>query len=165
MPDLRIVLIGCSKTKRKIEYDRSRGGCCLPRELYSGQLFTKRVEYAERNSLPWIVLSAEHGIWKPTHLLKPYEASFADLTPADRAIWPVSVACRLLHELWEPWEEDEAQPVLKPAQLTFEIHAGNDYAHPLAEILQMVGVRVELPCEGLGIGEQLALYTSGALAK
>lgn len=160
----RIVLIGCSKTKHEIPYDRSRGGCVTPQELYAGSLFTKTVAYAERHSLPWMVLSAEYGVWRSDALRKPYDKCFADLNPAERAIWPVSVAYTLLHELWEPWETNEANEVLKPNQLTFEIHAGADYVHPLVEILQAVGVKVEVPYEGLGIGERLKGYKAGETA-
>lgn len=161
---MRIVLIGCSKTKHKITPDPKRGGRVSPCELYSGQLFSKRVAYAESRKLPWMVLSAEYGVWRPDIEHKPYDNCLADFSPAERAAWHISVAHRLIEELWEPWEMDEG-PVLSPDQLTLEIHAGNDYAHPLAELLRTVGINVELPCEGLGIGEQLALYTSGKLAK
>ena len=65
---------------------------------------------------------------------------------------------RLIEELWEPFNLKESDDFLKPSELTIEIHAGADYCHPLAEILTAVGIKVELPLKGLGIGEQLAWY-------
>lgn len=161
---LRLILIGCSKSKYAIRYDRRRGGRVHPTELYSGQLFRKRVAYAERQGHPWAVLSAEYGLWEPHVAQKPYDTSFADLLPADRAVWHICVSHAVAHYLWEPFDQDEGNPILRPGDLTVEIHAGRDYAHPLAENLGNVGINVELPCEGLGIGEQLALYTSGRLS-
>lgn len=155
---LRLILIGCSKSKHAVTYDRRRGGRVLPTELYAGQLFPRRVAYAERIGAPWAVLSAEYGLWRPDVEMRPYETTFADLSPADRAVWHICVSHAVAHYLWEPWEEDERNPVLRPRDLTVEIHAGRDYAHPLAENLRAVGIRVELPCEGLGIGKQLAWY-------
>lgn len=167
MTETRIVLIGCSKLKHAQQLDPKRRGRetpVTPQELYAGSLFKKTVAYAERHSLPWLVLSAEYGVWGSTDQRKPYDKSFDDLDPAERAIWPVSVAYTLLHQLWEPWETNEAAEVLRPAQLTFEIHAGADYVHPLAEILRSVGVKVEVPYEGLAIGKRLAAYTASEVA-
>ena len=170
---MRIVLIGCSKTKKPYRRDASRGGRLTPAELYSGSLFVKRVQYAERSELPWMVLSAQFGLWRSNQELSPvmgtcsevpYDVTMDDLSPADRAAWATSVAHKLVEELWEPFNRNETACPLDPGELTVEIHAGADYWHPLAEILRSVGVNVELPCEGLGIGEQLALYTSGVLA-
>ena len=80
------------------------------------------------------------------------------MTPADVAAWHVGVAQRLIEELWEPFNLKESDDFLKPSELTIEIHAGADYCHPLTEILAAVGIKVELPLKGLGIGEQLAWY-------
>jgi len=161
---MRLILIGCSKTKLPYTPERKRGGRIRPQEMYGGSLFSKRVKYAECRNLQWRVLSAEYGAWRPDEERKPYDETLADKTPADFAIWHAWVAYDLIHELFEPFETGEAEQPLKPCDLTVEIHAGKLYAHPLAEILGSLGVNVELPCEGLGIGEQLAMYTSGRLS-
>ena len=161
---LRLVLIGCSKTKLPYTPTRKRGGRLHPQEMYGGQLFPKRVAYAESRGLPWGVLSAEYGLWRGSDERQPYEAKMSDLSPAEFAIWHAKVAYDVIHELWEPWENELSSRVYKPQELTVEIHAGKAYAHPLSTILRSLGVVVELPCEGLGIGQQLQLYTSGALA-
>jgi hypothetical protein len=88
--------------------------------------------------------------------------TFADMNHADIAAWHIGCASRLIEELWEPFNENQADEPLKPGEFTIEIHAGADYCHPLSEILQSVGIKVELPLKGLGIGEQLAWYSQRA---
>jgi hypothetical protein len=132
--------------------------------MYAGQLFKKRVEYAERQGFPWRVLSAQHGAWRPHEERKPYDETLQEKSPADFAIWHAAVAYNLLHELWEPYDNGKSEGPYRPNEMTVEIHAGKLYSRPLADILRSLGVNVELPCEGLGIGEQLALYTTGRLA-
>lgn len=158
---LRFILIGCSKTKPDAPYDKKRGGRLYPQEMYGGPLFPKRVAYAERVGVPWRVLSAKYGVWNPTQDMKPYDETLAEMNQADRSMWALRAASSLINELWEPWEADQTQPVYKPSQLTVEIHAGEAYSQPLAQILEVMGVNVELPCKGLGIGLQIQLYTSG----
>jgi hypothetical protein len=158
----RLMLIGCSKTKKACEYDSRVGGRVVPEQLYGSQLFSKRVDYAKANNLRWYVLSAKYGVWRPTIGMKPYDQTFADMTPADIAAWHSSCALWLLEELWEPFHQKESEEPLKPSELTIEIHAGADYCHPLTEILRALGVKVELPLAGLGIGEQLAWYCNAS---
>lgn len=154
----RLMLIGCTKGKQDRPYDNMTGGRVVPEQLYQSPLFSKRLDYAEAKGLRWYVLSAKYGCWAPTIALKPYDMTFAEMTPADIAAWHINVAQRLVEELWEPFHEKESAEPLKPAELTIEIHAGADYCHPLTEILTAVGIKVELPLKGLGIGEQLAWY-------
>lgn len=161
---MRLMLIGCSKTKKPVPKNPTRADCVLPAEFYGSQLFEKRVKYADATGLRWMVLSARYGIWRQTTLLKPYDMSFDELSPADRAAWHIGVANMLVEELWEPFNQNQATGPLLPKQMTIEIHAGADYCHPLAEILRSIGIQVELPCEGMGIGEQLAFYTHGKRA-
>lgn len=170
---MRIVLIGCSKQKHKYVNDPHRLGCMLPVEVYSSELFRRRVAYAASRRLRWFVVSAAFGLWESTELRNPsnratgemYDLELGDLGPADRAAWHTSVAHSIVELLWEPIEKGESKQPLRPKDLTVEIHAGGDYAHPLAEILQAVGIKVELPCRALGIGQQLALYNPGQLSE
>jgi hypothetical protein len=161
---LRLVLIGCSKTKKPYKPDPRRGGRITAEEMYAGQLFKKRVEYAKRLGLEWFVLSAEYGLWRPEAGRKPYDATMRAKSPAERAIWHAHVAYCIVNELWEPLERGECDRELHPAELTVEIHAGRLYAHPLDDILRSLGVTVKLPCAGMGIGEQLKMYTTGSLS-
>jgi hypothetical protein len=154
----RLMLIGCSKTKKSCEYDSRVGGRVIPEQLYGSQLFSKRVDYAKAKGLRWAVLSAKYGVWFPRIELKPYDQTFADMEAAEIAAWHVGCAQRLMEEMWEPFHAHLHDGPIKPSELTVEIHAGADYCHPLTEILRAVGIAVELPLAGLGIGEQLAWY-------
>jgi hypothetical protein len=154
----RLMLIGCSKTKKAVDFDPRTGGRVIPEQLYGSQLFTKRVDYAKARGMRWAVLSARYGVWFPHIGLKAYDQTFADMEAADIAAWHVGVAQRLMEELWESYNLGRSVSSIKPSELTVEIHAGADYCHPLAEILKAVGIAVELPLAGLGIGEQLSWY-------
>lgn len=154
------MLIGCSKTKKAVDFDPRTGGRVIPEQLYGSQLFSKRVDYAKARGMRWAVLSARYGVWFPHIGLKAYDQTFPDMIPADIAAWHVGVAQRLMEELWEQYNLGQSVNPIKPSELTIEIHAGADYCHPLTEILKAVGIGVELPLAGLGIGEQLAWYCS-----
>ena len=154
----RLMLIGCTKGKQDRPYNNLTGGRVVPEQLYQSPLFSKRLDYAEAKGLRWAVLSAKYGVWFPNIALKPYDKTFAEMHAAEIAAWHVGVAMRLSEELWEPFNLKESNDALKPSELTIEIHAGADYCHPLSEILQAIGIKVELPLKGLGIGEQLAWY-------
>lgn len=156
----RLMLIGCSKTKKAVDFDPRTGGRVIPEQLYGSQLFSKRVDYANARGMRWAVLSARYGVWFPHIGLKAYDQTFSDMIPADIAAWHVGVAQRLMEELWESYNLGLSVNPIKPSELTVEIHAGADYCHPLTEILRAVGIVVELPLAGLGIGEQLAWYCS-----
>ena len=156
----RLMLIGCSKTKKAVDFNPRTGGRVVPEQLYGSQLFSKRVDYAKAKGLRWAVLSARYGVWFPHIGLKAYDQTFSDMIPAEIAAWHVGVAQRLMEELWEQYNLGQSVNPIKPSELTIEIHAGADYCHPLTEILRAVGIAVELPLAGLGIGEQLAWYCS-----
>jgi hypothetical protein len=161
----RLMLIGCSKTKKAVDFDPRTGGRVVPEQLYGSQLFLKRVDYAKAKGLRWAVLSAKYGVWFPRIELKPYDQTFADLEAAEIAAWHVGCAQRLMEEMWEPFHAHLHDGPIKPSELTIEIHAGADYCHPLTEILRAVGIAVELPLAGLGIGEQLAWYCQSSPVK
>lgn len=172
-PKNKIILIGCSKTKKPYTYDRARGGRVTPAELYDGQLFTKRVEYAERCGQRWAVLSAGLGLWFPEVELDPrrpgndgnvYDFALDSLSAADRAEWHLDVARKLIATLWDRYDSGDAAEPLPPTALEVEIHAGRSYAQPLAAILRTLGVTVRLPVQGLGIGQQLRWYCQAATA-
>lgn len=153
-----LLLIGCTKGKQDRPYNSKTGGCVVPEQLYHSPLFTKRIDYAETRGIRWAVLSAKYGVWFPQISMKPYDQTFADMDPADIAAWHVAVAQRLVEELWESYNIGQSVRSIKPREFTIEIHAGADYCHPLTEILRAVGIKVDLPLKGLGIGEQLAWY-------
>ena len=164
---MRIALIGCSKTKRTF----SEGQHVCAGDLYAGPLFKKRVQYAEAKGIRWFVVSARFGLMPPHFPVNPtvigkdgvrssYDLCMKDLSPADQAIWHVTVASDVIHLLWDDVELYGHEKPMNPKDLTIEIHAGADYARPLAEILTTVGIKVKTPVAGLGIGEQLAWYSN-----
>jgi hypothetical protein len=148
---MRFVFIGCTKNKHDV--GRSHVN---PEGLYDSDLFRKRVAYANNRDLPWAVLSARYGLWWPDTHLKTYENRLHDQAKIEQAAWHVCVAHHFLN-----YFDDDATDLRK---ITVEIHASKTYAHPLAEILRSLGIKVELPCEGLGIGQQLALYNGELVA-
>lgn len=169
----RLILIGCSKTKLPYKRDPKRGGRVLPIELYGGDLFRKRVAYAEREGSQWAVISAAFGLWPSNVELNPvrmgdggevYDLTLCEMLAAERAAWHVDVAGKVIEQLWGTWHTGDTHRPLLPHELEVEIHAGRDYAQPLATILRELGVPTAWPCEGLGIGQQLAMYTSGPLS-
>lgn len=164
----RIALISCSKTKT-YHRDSKRGGRVLPAELYSSELFRKRVAYIEQRGVEWFVLSARFGLWAsdternpsdgseigcPSD--EPYSYRLGDLSPAEQTVWFTDVCHHVVEKLWL----DDCDTPIHPSELTVEIHAGREYAETLKQLLEIVGVKVEWPMEGLGIGEQLAWYKS-----
>lgn len=154
-----ICLIGCSKTKAKLTARKHCTPKGTPEEMYTGQLFKKRLAHVTGRGLTWAVLSAEYGVFQPNLSLPLYDRTLEKMSAADRALWHTKVAYDI-YNLWlyEPFDEDESDRPYRPDELTVEIHAGKHYAHPLAEILQLNGTEVLLPCEGMGIGEQLKYY-------
>lgn len=154
-----ICLIGCSKNKADLKarkYCTSKG---TPEEMYTGQLFKKRVAYAKRRGFTWAVLSAQYGLFLPDRSMPLYDLTLEKMNPADRALWHTHTAYDIYnHWLYEPFDENEADEPYTPGDLTVEIHAGKNYARPLADILRLNGTHVVLPCEGMGIGEQLKYY-------
>ena len=147
---MRFVFIGCTKNKHDVGRYR-----VMPEKLYDSDLFRKRVAYAENRELPWAVLSAQYGLWWPDTQLQTYENRLHDQAKIEQAAWHICVA----HHFLNYFDDDETDI----RKITVEIHASKTYAHPLAEILTALGITVALPCTGLGIGEQLAIY-NGELA-
>ena len=128
-----IVLAGCVKTQHM---DARQA-----RDLYCSQLWRERRAYAERSRLPWLVLSAGHGLIDPLEVIAPYDARPDALDWYTRC---VSMALTL----------ERAGFVM------VEIHAGARYAVPLALELERIGLIPVLPLEGLQIGEQIAQYSA-----
>lgn len=161
---MRLILIGCGKNKTTAPSSAKNGHRFRIRDMYVGPLFTKRVQYAEERKLPWAVLSAKYGLIWPNEERKLYDETLNEMTPAEVAFWVSQVSSRVVNLLGEPFDSGQSDRMLNPNELVVEIHAGRRYSHPLADVLRAYGIDVQLPCEGLGIGEQLQAYTSGRLA-
>lgn len=135
----RIGLVGCVKQKQ-------RHGAPA-RELYTSALFRGRREAVEDTCDRWFVLSALHGLVDPDETLEPYDKTLTAAPRSERRAW----SARVLEEL------DERCGNL--AGCTVELHAGAAYCDfGLVEGLEARGATVQLPTEGLRMGEQLRYY-------
>jgi hypothetical protein len=144
-----IAFVGCSKTKSNI---KSPTGFVTARDLYTSDLFAKRVAHVESRDLPWYILSAKCGLLKPTTPIRPYDVTIDDLSEIEAAEWNIGVANQLMTALVYDFDSP------KLSDVTIELHAGAMYCEPLASILKMFGVNVVKPVSSLGIGKQLAFY-------
>lgn len=144
-------LVGCSKTKLTTK-DPFRD--LIPaRDLYTSDLFKKRVAHVESRDLPWMILSAKSGCIPPRTPVRVYDHTIRDKEQIDLAAWAVGSASQFIDHLYYNHDIRDLRTV------AVEIHAGKGYCEPLAGILKLVGCEVILPVRGMGIGEQLAYYS------
>jgi hypothetical protein len=135
-----VALVGCVKSKVE--------GVHPARDLYVSPLFRKRRAYVEARGLAWFILSAEHGLVSPEATLHSYSRSLATMPAGERRVWGSAVISALEDALGEL------------GQLSFEIHAGASYVEPVRPYLLNLGALVDVPTEGLGIGQQLSWYSA-----
>jgi hypothetical protein len=133
-----VLLLGCVKGKESSPQKA--------KDLYVSDLFNKRRRYAEQRSLPWFVLSAEHGLLRQDDWVAPYDVELKAQPASYRRAWGAWVIERLRRELGEL------------AGVRLEIHAGDAYAEPLIEPARAAGAILIRPLQGLRQGEQLAWY-------
>lgn len=142
----RFILIGCGKSKKP--------GRHAAADLYTGNLFAARRRYAElaearEDSPPWWIVSAEYGLLSPSTEIAGYDLTIRDLDPLDRAAWGLAVVAGILSEL------DDGTT---PRGVVLELHLGADYVEPIRDVAIAVGLKVDWPVQGMGIGEQLFWY-------
>jgi hypothetical protein len=140
-----VVLVGCVAAK----LDRPAPA----RDLYTSPLFRFRRAHAERSGLPWLILSAEHGLVEPERVVAPYDTALASLPAARRAGWGESVAAELERRFGDL------------GGLAFEVHAGADYVEAIRPPLRRRGASVIVPLRGMAIGEQLQWYSTNQSAR
>jgi hypothetical protein len=134
-----IELVSCVKTKQ----DQP----APPKALYTSSYFEKMRAYAEQYHDEWWILSAKHGLLAPDGLpIDPYDETLSGAPVAKKREWAEQVAAQL------------AEEGLLSADVTLVIHAGQDYYGELLPHMEDSGVTVEIPTEGLGIGETEAWY-------
>ena len=136
---MRVGLVGCVKSKQ----DRA----VAARELYTSPLFLGRKRAVELSCDRWFILSALHGLLRPDEVIEPYDLAMANVPRPKRRAWSANVLEALERELG-PLDD-----------VTFEIHAGADYAdHGLAAVLRAAGAQVEQPTAGMSFGKQRSWY-------
>lgn len=125
----------------------SQKGDCRARaaDLYRSDWFRKARLYVEHTGAPWYILSAAHGLVRPTQHLDPYDATLHDITVAQRRLWGERTARQLCREIGP----DHAGPIV--------FLAGRLYRGPL---LPFAGERAVVPMLGMGIGQQKAWLLS-----
>ncbi|MDE3016768.1 MAG: hypothetical protein KGI29_07635 [Pseudomonadota bacterium] len=112
------------------------------KDLYISDWFKKARHYAENAGYPWFILSAEYGLVDPHQVISPYEKTLNTMPVVTRRQWAQKVGAQL----------DKTMPQLKRAVFL----AGSRYREFLGDHLQQRGIIVEVPMEGLRIGEQLS---------
>ena len=143
----RIGLVSCVKSKTV-----NRAPAC---DLYTSPLFVGARSAVEASCNRWFVLSAKHHLVRPDTVLAPYEQTLTTARVGERRAWSERVLGQLILELGDL------------TAFVFEIHAGRAYyAHGLLEGLQRGNARVEIPVEGLSLGQRLQHYSraSGSAA-
>ncbi len=137
-PD-NVLLIACSKGK--LDHPAAA------KDLYSSPLFRSARAYAEGTGYPWFILSAEHGLVAPDEWLAPYDRYLPDTPPSFR-------------EAWGRWVVERLDLLVGGlANRTVEVHAGSAYVQAIIDRLGAKGCRVNLPLEGLAVGERQHWYT------
>ncbi len=135
----RIGLVGCVKQKA--------ADTRPARNLYTSTLFDGRRAYVERTCDEWWILSAAHGVVHPDQPLAPYDVTLKNAGRAQRRAWTQQV----LHQL-----DEHTHPGVGDV---IEIHAGAEYRdYGLIDGLRDRGCGVEVPTQGLRIGDQLHFY-------
>jgi hypothetical protein len=110
-------------------------------ELYVSAWFKKARAFVLAKNAPWFILSAEHGLVRPEVVIAPYEKTLNTMSVGERRAW----AKRVMQQM------DTSLPAADGVVLL----AGARYREFLLDYLKARFARVELPMEGLKIGEQL----------
>jgi cytoplasmic iron level regulating protein YaaA (DUF328/UPF0246 family) len=115
-----------------------------PAELmYQSDWFLKAREYVKRYADNWYILSAKYGLLAPETVIEPYNKTLAHgMSKAERLNWANSVYADLLQ-------------VTKPEDKLVFL-AGQKYRENLIPKLELMRYSLEIPMEGLRIGNQLA---------
>jgi hypothetical protein len=141
-----LYLVGCSATK----LDHA----ALARDLYTGRLFKAARRYVEAQGprARWGILSGRYGLLPPTAVLEPYDARVPRPGRSiERRAWEQRVKLELEREL--------VRAGGRAHELRVVWLAGDDYARGVETWLGRIGVRVERPLKGLGIGQQMRWLT------
>jgi hypothetical protein len=128
-----LYLVSCVAQKQS---RRSRA-----KDLYVSPWFKKARSYVESRAGRWFILSAEYGLLSPDAEVDPYERTLNKMKAPERRDWARRVLVKLRPEM--------------AGTHRVVVLAGDRYReYLLAEIMGLVP-EVELPMEGLRIGEQL----------
>lgn len=111
------------------------------KELYTSEWFRRARAYVEASGAPWFILSAKHGLVSPDEMLEPYEETLNTMSVRDRRAWAERVQRQMDQRL--------------PHVDRIVVLAGQRYREFLMDYLRRRTPTIEVPLEGLRIGEQL----------
>lgn len=128
----RVVLISCVSKKRDFP--------CQARELYISELFKKSLDYAEKvlKADKIFILSAQYGVVPLDQVIAPYDKTLNQMPIAQRRTW----AEQVMNDLKQHIDVEQDEVIFL---------AGQKYR----EFLESQFKKVQVPLQGLGIGQQL----------
>ncbi len=136
----KLFLVSCVSKKR----DRATPA----RELYCSDWFRKARASVECQGAHWFILSAKYGLVAPNEVIEPYDETLNNKTDKERREW----SKRVLEQLQSHC----------PPGTCIVFYAGEKYRRFLVPALKARGCEVEIPMEGLKIGEQLCWLSERA---
>jgi hypothetical protein len=128
-----VYLLSCVKKKRLVPTPA--------KDLYTSDWFTKARHFVDLKGCLWFILSAEYGLVDPDQIIAPYEKTLKSMPVGERRQWAQKVIRQM----------DEKIP--SPSCVVFL--AGKRYREFLLNHLRSNNIAVEVPMQGLKIGEQL----------
>jgi hypothetical protein len=136
--DQTFYLVSCVSKKRRVP--------APAKDLYVSEWFLRARAFVEATGCPWFILSAKYGLVAPDQVVAPYEETLNSMAIAGRRAWARRVEAQL----------DEHVPDFDRVVVL----AGQRYREFLIGYLSRRWV-VEVPLEGLRIGEQLSWLGRG----
>jgi len=124
---------------------RKQDQACPAKDLYISDWFRKARAYIELSGHLWFILSAEYGLLDPEAVVEPYERTLNKMPIRERRAWAEGVIAQLRGKL------DGVDRIV--------ILAGARYREFIMPDLTSRVAEVEVPLEGLRIGEQLSLLS------
>jgi len=116
------------------------------RDLYTGPYFDRLRRYAEAQAVPWFIISAEHGLVRPTDWLAPYDTDLNAQTPQYRSAWGAWIVAKL------------DRLVGGVERKTVEIHASPTYIEPIAAELSRLHATLVIPLADVDWDDHHAWY-------
>jgi len=136
-----------SKTIALVSCVRKKNSSPIPaKELYCSDWFIKASAYAQKNADEWYILSAKYGLVSPNKVIPPYNETLNKMPVEQRRKWAKNIISDL-------------QGVLSSGDRVI-ILAGDRYRENIISPIKQMGCRVDVPMEGLRIGEQLGWLKS-----
>lgn len=133
-PETSLYLVSCVGEKLAV--------CSPARDLYVSAWFEKARAFVEAAGGSWFILSAKHGLVAPEEPIEPYDLTLNRMPADERRKWADGVFEQLVPRLG--------------GGRTVVFLAGKRYQEFLVDRLVSLGVRVDVPMQHMGIGQQLS---------